>query len=212
MSVSTVLGRIFELKLMNKGYKKLTIIYNVPFKTKLLKFNIWDEEILKKEDMISFFKEGDEVKIEYTYKDSFPHLLSMERGLIERCYICHTFMEALDAQRMECEGCSCIPKEQHKIRFNAEMKLISLEPKQYMYSSGLRLDFLHEIEKRYYTYVIFENSFLDRIVPDLKVGENYFVVGWLSTQPGSYLDIVDITIVDPIPRQSARLKMRNNTQ
>ena len=187
MSALTILGRVLELKPMDKGYTRLTIVYNIPFKTKTLKFNAWNE------DMLSSCEEGETVKVVYTYKNSFPHLLAIDRALIDSCQICHTFMEALDAQRIECEGCSSIPKDQHKTRINAMMKLISLEPKQYMYSTGLRLEFLLEIEKKRYTYVIFENSLLDRISHDLKIGEKYFVVGWKSTQPGCFLDIVDIT-------------------
>ena len=116
MSIFTVLGRIHDLKPTSKGYKRLTIVYNIPFKTNLLKFNVWDKTLLKEENnLIPTFKEGENVKIEYTRKDPYLELLTMERVLIDSCPICDTFVEAMDAQRIECESCSGMPEDQQKI-------------------------------------------------------------------------------------------------
>jgi hypothetical protein len=192
MSVFTSVGRIYELKEMDKGYKRFTFVYNIPFKTRVLKFNVWNETLPEEGDQLTSFNEGDEVKIDYTYKKSFPHLLRIEKALIDSCPICHTFTEAQNAQRIDCDGCRLIPQEEHKIRINAPMKLISMESKQYLYSTGLRVEFLFESENKRFTFVIFENSILYKEVQNLKLGNRYFVVGWKSTQPGNYLDIVDI--------------------
>ncbi len=190
MSVFTAFGRIAEIKLMDKGYRRVTVAVNIPFMTKWMKFNVWNEKLLKKKTLEPF-TEGEDVKVKYNYKDVFLNLIEMEPSMIDNCPICYSSLEAIDAQRMECEGCSLIPENERKTRINVEMKLTSCTFKQYLHSVGYKLEFLFEDETKRFVGVIFENTLLYNNIPELKVGSNYFVVGWKSNS-GILLDIVDL--------------------
>ena len=190
MSSFTAYARICELIPSEKGYTRLTVAVNIPFKLKLFKFNVWDEALLKTE-LMEPFKVGDEVKVSYNYKKTFPNLLEMTLSSLDTCPVCFAYLEAADAQRMDCPGCSTVPETDHKIRLNVEMKLTSCDPKEYLHTIGYRLTLHCEEEGMDYVSVIFPNNLLYNTIKDLKVNQNYFVIGWKSLQ-GHLLDVVDI--------------------
>ena len=99
----TAYGKISEVKPSPKGYTRLTVSHNVPFNTRHLKFNVWDQEHLQTDEMKPF-KKNDTVFIEYSYKNGYPRLHKIEEKLIDSCPVCYSSLEALNAQRMECDG------------------------------------------------------------------------------------------------------------
>ena len=186
----TAYGRICELTSSEKGYRRLTVAVNIPFKTELFKFNVWDETLLKTE-LMEPFKAGDEIKVTYNYKKTFPNLIEMTSASLDTCPVCFAYLEAINTQRMDCPGCNLIPETDHKIRLNVEMKLTSCTPKEYLHSTGYRLDLHYEEEDNNYISVIFPNDILYNTIKDLNVGQKYFVIGW-KTLHGILLDVVDI--------------------
>ena len=193
MDVFTIFGKVCELKSVDNGrYTRLTIVTNISFKTKAMRFNVWDQTLLQTKNS-KLFEIGEEVEIKYTHKNSYLHLMEMSKTSIDICPVCYKYLEATDAQRTDCTACSLIPEEEHKTRVNAQMKLTSSVIKQYLHSPGYKLEFLHESENKRYVIVVFENSFLYNTIQNLKVGDCYFVIGWKSKQPGGFLDVVDIS-------------------
>ncbi len=192
MEVFTIFGKVFGLKSIDNGrYIRLSIATNVPFQTKVMKFNVWNKMLLKK-DTSQPFEVNEEVEIEYTYKNSFLHLIKMKQASIDICPVCYKYLEATDAQRMDCTACSLIPEEDQKTRVTAQMKLTSSVVKEYLHSPGYKLEFLLESENKRYVIVVFENNFLYNTIQKLSVGNSYFVIGWKSKQPGALLEVVDI--------------------
>ena len=190
MDTFTSFGRIFELEYSEKGYRRLTVSVNIPFKTKLMRFNVWDDNLLKTE-LGENFKVGDEVRVVYNYKNTFLNLIEMSPSSVDMCPICFTTIEATNAQIVDCLRCTSIPESDHKIRLNVQMMLMASTLKQYLYSNGYRLELHLEEQNKTYTSVIFENNLLYNSIKDLKVGNKYFVVGWKSPNSG-FIDLVDI--------------------
>ena len=190
MNSFTALGRIYELKPSDRGYTRLSIASNIPFKMKFYKFNVWDRTLLKTE-LMEPFQVGDEVKVIYSYKNKFPNLKEMVLTSLDTCPVCFSHQEAMDAQRLDCSGCSLIPEAEHKTRVNVQMKVESCTPKEYEHSVGHLLCLNHEEEEKTYCTVIFPSNPLFDLVKDIKVGEDYYVVGWKSAS-GKMLEVVDI--------------------
>ncbi len=189
MIQKTALGKIYEIKVVEKGYKRLTMTVNVPFETKVLKFNVWDEHRLLK-DTLEPFKEGEDVAVEYHNQGSFLRLDKLKPAMIDSCPICYNNLEAIDAQRLDCTACSIIPQDEQKTRVNCRMRLMSKNMQQYMYSKGFRIQLMLEEEDKTFTTVIFENNLLFPSVANLITDQNYFVVAWRSKR--DLLDIIDI--------------------
>ena len=133
-------GLICEINPNTKGYTRLTISTNIPFKTKLIKFNVWDTLLLKKpgstrSNTMIPFKVGEEVLVEYSYKDGYPQLVNLVSARVDNCPVCYSSMEGIDAQRMEvgCDDCRLIPEDEHKRR-NMTCNSISFPPYNVKYS------------------------------------------------------------------------------
>ena len=190
MRYFTALGLIYEINPTSKGYTRLSIAANIPFKLKFYKFNVWDTTLLMT-DMMEPYKVGDEVKVTYNYKKTFINLVDISRISLDTCPVCFSYQEATDAQRMDCPGCNLIPESDHKKRINSQMTLTSYESKEYLNYIGYRLYFFDKESKRDYLSVIFHNNPLYGTIEDLKVGCEYFVVGW-EIGYGKMIEIVDI--------------------
>ncbi|KAL5267281.1 hypothetical protein ACHWQZ_G004350 [Mnemiopsis leidyi] len=67
----TAYGIVEDLTLTEKNYQKLTIAVNSPFKTELLKFNLWDNSLLREDNAGSAVEKGAGFKLEYHYKDQY---------------------------------------------------------------------------------------------------------------------------------------------
>ena len=173
-----------------KGYTRLTIATNIPFKTRKIKFNVWDKMLLRKNTGESF-KLGEEVQVQYGYRRGFPQLMEMQAVSIDNCPVCWASLEGINAQRTDCAACSLIPEDEHKKRINTEMKLTACAYKKYEKSNGYRVEFYDAAENKSFTFVIFENNSLYATVPDMKVGDSYRVIGWLAPN-NRFLDVVDI--------------------
>ena len=186
----TAYGKISEVKPSPKGYTRLTVSHNVPFNTKHLKFNVWDQEHLQTDEMKPF-KKNDTVFIEYSYKNGYPRLHKIEEKLIDNCPVCYSSLEALNAQRMECDGCRSIPLCDHSKRIHEQMKLVSNELCSYSLSSGRKLEFFHQKDSRIYNFVIFENDVLFEDVSAMQIGFEYVVTAW-SAPNRKFLKVVDI--------------------
>ena len=190
MTLRNCYGIISEIRPVVKGYTRLTIATNIPFKTRYLKFNVWESRLLKKPTMEPF-KIGEEVQVDYHVKNNYPQLDSMISAAIDNCPVCYSSLEAINAQRIECLGCSTIPEAEHSRRVNTQMKLVSYSLKEYQNSKGYRLELYSAAEDKTFTPVIFENNLLFSGISNLKVGEAYFVVGWEGAN-GYFFDVDDI--------------------
>lgn len=183
-------GLICEITPNAKGYTRLTISTNIPFKTKLLKFNVWDSLLLEKPTMEPF-RIGEGVQVQYFYRDVFPQLSEMVEAAVDNCPICRTTLEAIDAQRWECDACKSIPDEQRKKRVNARMLLVSKKLNAYKNSKGYKLELYWVGEDKTLTPVIFESNLLFNAIDKLSTGTMYWIVGWLAAND-RYLDVTDI--------------------
>ena len=189
MSLSSY-GIISEITPNPKGYTRLTISTNIPYKTKYLKFNVWDSLLIQK-PTTEPFRIGEGVQVEYTYQGVFPRLTLMQEAAVDNCPICLTTLDAIDSQRWECESCANIPDEDRKKRVTAQMLLVSKKVNQYKSSKGCKLELNWVKENKTFTPVIFESSFLFNAINKLRAGSVYWIVGWLA-QNDRYLDVVDI--------------------
>ena len=190
MTLFDCYGFISEIRPVEKRYTRLTITTNIPFKTKDLKFNVWDSLLLTKETMEPF-KIGEEVEVQYSFKNDFLQLTNMIPAAIDNCPVCYSSLEAMDAQRIMCLGCSAIPEAEHSKRVNAQMKLVSFNLNEYESSKSYKLKLYFSDGDKTFTPVIFENNKIFKIIPELRVGDSYFVIGWIASN-GRFLNILDI--------------------
>ena len=113
ISTHTALGEIAKIEVMTKGYTKLLISVNIPYKRINLTFCVWDtSQLCVGGDGIDI---GDNVLVQYHYKEKFAQLdglNKMER--FDSCPICYANLEPMDAQRIECPECSNISEEESK--------------------------------------------------------------------------------------------------
>ena len=139
------------------------------------------------------FKVGEEVQVEYSYKDGYPQLVNMVSARVDNCPVCFSSLEGTDAQRMEigCDGCRLIPEDEHKKRVNTQMQVVSKTLKQYSNSAGIKLELYSESENKAFAPVIFPSNFVFQTAENMKVGHKYWVVGWIAPN-GKFLDVVDI--------------------
>jgi len=192
-------GIICEINPNTKGYTRLTISTNVPFKTKLIKFNVWDTLQLKKlgstrSNAMIPFKVGEEVSVEYSYKDSYPQLVNMVSARVDNCAVCFSSLKGIDAQRFEvgCDGCRLIPEDEHKKRVNTQMQVVSKTIKQYSNSAGIKLELYSESDNKAFAPVIFPNNFTFQTAENMEVAQKCWVVGWIAPN-GKFLDVIDIS-------------------
>ena len=187
----SALGTIEELQLLNKGYYKLVISNPIPFQTKILRFNVWDTKLLNKSTGQQF-DINEQVEVRYHLKDT--KFLTLDRLLpatIDSCPICHNALPAIDTQRMDCHGCANLPLDLHKEWVKEPMRLMSCTAKEYLYSTGYRIELLpQDSEKPFrFTCVIFPNSLLYSRLQTLKVGNVYNILGW---KKGNLLELLDM--------------------
>ena len=191
VSTHSSLGEITKLQLVDRGYTKMILSVNIPFKTVNITFNVWNMRKVCNEDM----SVGDYVQADYHYKENFTELDKLTKMIIfDNCPICWCNLEAMDAQRIECPECSTITEAESKERVSDKMKLISKDLKQYQYSPGYKLKFVDESDQKEYVCMIFKNLPLFERIDELKVSQIYHVVGWKSKDDFKCypLDIVNI--------------------
>ena len=187
-------GTIKKLGLEGKGYTKLVISVNLPFRTKYLQFNVWSKDLLFNSADEKQFQLKDQLEVEYYYKGDFLELTSLTKTCLEYCPVCFNALEEIESQRMECGDCSIMPNDERKERINDMMTLIACTEKQYRYSVGYRLKLSYPEWKSSFITVVFPNKlFLYSKIPHLEVGKRYKVVGW---KDGNLFDLLDICEVD----------------
>ena len=186
------LGKIYEISRSSKGYTKLVIIVNIPFKTKYLKFCIWDDTQLIYKG--TPFREDDSVRVDYYYLDNFPRFSSMTPQPIDLCPICFCFHEETDAQRMDCQYCSTYATEQYKERVNESLKLLSNYTKICRYSRGQCMVFINDSTGEVFTCIVYESNPLFSKLGELELSNLYTVVGWKENPSFkcNTLDVIDI--------------------
>ena len=173
---------------------------NIPFKTKYLKFCIWDDTQLIYKG--TPFREDDSVRVDYYYQDNFPRFSSMTPQPIDLCPICFCFHEEIDAQRIDCQYCSTYATEQYKERVNESLKLLSNCTKnccdsrgQCMVDSrGQCMVFINDSTGQVSTCIVYESNPLFSKLGGLELSNVYTVVGWKETSSFkcSTLDVIDI--------------------
>ena len=130
MSTHSLLGEIVKLHATDKGYTKLVLSVNIPFKTLSITFNFFDKLLLR--DSEKEFGIGDFVQADYHYKETFTQLDQLTRMVrFDNCPICYTNLEPMDAQRFDCPGCAIMSEDDHKGRISEKMKLLECTPTQY---------------------------------------------------------------------------------
>ena len=156
ISTHTALGEIVKAELMEKGYLKLVLLVNIPYKTVYLTFILWDQKkFLGGDDSLCI---GDCVLAKYHYNANFTRLDEMNKVMrFDSCPICWCNLEAMDAQRIDCNGCSTISEAESKERVAERIRLTSKSLKEYRYSTGYKIEFVDENQKGY-VCVIFKNS------------------------------------------------------
>ena len=93
-------GTIKKLGLEGKGYTKLVISVNLPFRTKLyLQFNVWSKNLLFNSADEKQFQLEDQVEVEYYYKGDFLELTSLTKTCLEYCPVCFNALEEIESQR-----------------------------------------------------------------------------------------------------------------
>ncbi len=184
-------GKVLEITQMEKGYKRYILTVNVPFKTKLLKFNVWKKNLPDFGDLTKL-EVDDEVYVQYHYKNGYPQLDDVNMAVIDNCPVCCSYLEATDAQRMDCQGCNSMPESEHKERIDSCFELKSSNIESYKYSSGYKLKFENRESQKELTCVIFESNPLYSKMSNLKVSNVYHVIGWKDTAKSEFR-FVDIT-------------------
>ena len=181
---------------MDKGYTKIVLTVNIPFKQKYISFNVWKNSLLQ--DSSGRFKINDHVGVLYHYKGHFTVLDEIVRVIgFDNCSKCFCNLEPMDAQRFDCPGCSMMDESEHKDRISENMKLLSYSINNYAYSPGYRLEFMHESTEKKIVAVIFKNNPLFDRIETLKISKTYIVIGWQSKEnfackPFEIVDIVEI--------------------
>ena len=161
-----------------------------PFETKVLCFNVWNTDLLQNKEAGKWFDVGDQVRVSYHLKElCFPRLDELSPTSIDSCPVCYNALEAVDTQRTDCNACSIIPSSRQKERINEPMTLVSCAPKEYMYSTGYRMELLPQDCTKPYVCVIFPKTLLYPKITNLKVDSVYTVLAW---KKGNLLDIIDI--------------------
>ena len=186
--MNTTLGKIAELKDCDRGYSRLTLTINKPFETKLLKFNVWKKNLLRRESGENF-EVGDEVSVNYHFKGSFPTLDAMTLTPIDHCPICGNALEQINTLRMDCVGCAFVPETERKQLIHENMKLVSFSAEQYQYSVGYRLELLENNAQKPHVCIIFPNKLIYNSVPNLKIGQSYLISAWKNE---NFLDVIEI--------------------
>ena len=182
-TIYTVFGVVKQLQLQEKGYQRLVIAVNSPYKTEWLKFNIWrNDEVLKA--CGEKFKVEDTVRLVYS-REMYPKLIELHETAIEFCTNCYRSYEERGA---EC-GCRSLPEEERKERLCSKMVLKASSVHNYRYSKGFRLKLQAEDGTTYTTVIFPVNSTLYTRVQDFHVGKVYNIVAWKKNK---LLDIVDM--------------------
>ena len=184
-------GIIEEIAQSDKDYRKLSVVVDTPFKTEVLKFNLWDNNLLRKDESGAEFERSDGVKLEYHYNEHHLCLDKLTLTDIDSCPVCYSTLPSSDTQRADCYGCRTLPPDQHKKRIDKPMTLISVKIKDYTYSPGYRLELQARDDPLPSYAVIFPNKPFHSLMPDLKIGNQYKVLGWKS---GKLIDIINFCI------------------
>ena len=187
----TAYGIVEDLTLItDKNYQKLTIAVNTPFKTELLKFNLWDDKLLREDNAGSKVEKGAGFQLEYHYKDQYLCLDKLTSMVIVNCPVCYSTLPALPdgVQRTDCLGCRTLPREEHKTRINKPMTLISVKVKDYTYSTGYRLELQARDDPAPSYTVVFPNSPFYHLMKDLADGVECHILGWKF---GKLINVID---------------------
>ena len=187
----TAYGIVEDLTLItDKNYQKLTIAVNTPFKTELLKFNLWDDGLLREDKAGSKVEKGAGFQLEYHYKDRYLCLDKLTSMEIVNCPVCYSTLPALPdgVQRTDCLGCRTLPREEHKTRINKAMTLISVKVKDYTYSTGYRLELQARDDPAPSYTVVFPNSPFYHLMKDLADGVECQILGWKF---GKLINVID---------------------
>ena len=166
---------------MDRGYTKLIVTVNIPFKTVNITFAVWDASKLQSKERCLLV--GDFVEMHYHYQGTFAQLDTITRiGQFDTCHKCYCNLEAMDAQRFECSGCATISEAEQKDRVSEKMQLTECELQQYTYSAGYKIKFLCDDKTTSFASVIFKNSPLYDKLEELKILNIYHVTGWKNKQ------------------------------
>ena len=178
-----VFGVIKQLQLQEKGYRRLVIAVNSPYKTEWLKFNIWCEEEVTK-PCEEKFRVEETVRAVYS-KEVYPKLIELHETPIQFCTTCYCSHEERGAK---CD-CGSLPEEERKERLCSKMILKDSSVHNYRYSKGFRLKLQAEDDTTYVTVIFPVNSTLYIRVQNFRVGNAYNIVAWKKNK---LLDVTDM--------------------
>ena len=188
MVLTHLFGRIFQLKDEPRGYTRMTIATDLPYRRQFVRFNIWDLPGLKTR-YGDGFQEGAEVQYSYDTETQYPYLTDFEPCLLGSCTDCYAQYELGDAQKISCGDCDNLEVD----RLDVSLKLESSKIKKYTYSKGISVCFTEQETK--YICRVFETSPLFEDLQTLEVGVEYTVVGWRGEklEDGNfYFSLIDV--------------------
>ena len=194
VSTHTSLGEIIRVEQNVKGYTRVMLQVDIPFKRTYLTFIVWN--LSKLNDNGKIMKIGDFVRASYHYKEQFPQLDQLNEVCngYDCCPVCYSYTEAQDAQQIDCPGCAIVNDDEYKQRISEPMTLIAKVLNVYTYSSGYQVEFFNEKTKVSYKTVVFRNQPLFNQIVDMKIGGTYRVIGWKHKNEFKCnpIDLVDI--------------------
>ena len=180
----------------DKEYYLLIIRFNIPFKTKYLKFCVWNDNKLNYANHVDArANEGDDVYVSYYYEGHFPILTSIHfiEGGLGDCPCCFAFYEQnYSTQPRNCPDCQHISSKDRKERIDSKLQLIDKKMKYFKYSQGLCLKLFDETTGLNYSTTIFEKNPIFESVVKFELKKSYRVVGWKENGKFSDIDIVDV--------------------
>lgn len=191
-NTTLIFARIHNMEMTEYKATRLTLKCNYPFMTKYYRFNVFNKRMLQKENGTPFVID-DYVEAEICFSKPYHKLIQLCDTFFDMCSVCHRFLPAIDAQRMECECCSMILERNPKQYFDKQLKLISLTHKQYKYGPGVVLRFVDTLNDTFYAGVVFKNNPLYDEINKLEPGQTYSVNGWVETND-TFIDIVQCTM------------------
>ena len=191
----TELGFIDEFQEPLYGFYKLSLSCPVAYDCKTIQFSIWKgslkEKLIIRENGGKRFDLGDAVRVSYHLKDGeFPILDDIYHTLINQCPNCGSAKGVFDPLRMECDECCRLPVADYPEHLhNQPMRLISCASKEYLFSTGYRIELFPMTLQRLaealpscrfpsFVCVISPKHSVHAKIPNLKVGNVYKVCGW----------------------------------
>lgn len=191
----TEFGFIEILDKQHWGYV-LLLYCPIAYDVKTLRFIIWGDRVILGEDGNKRFERGDTVRVNYHFEDgTFPILDEIHPAEFDLCSKCSAANERNNSENENCDKCPSLPSDKLPEQIRETMRLMNCISKQYIYSTGYKLELLPLVLdpvncRGPFICDIFDTDLLFDKIPDLKIGNVYTVCGW---KRGNLLRLLNIS-------------------